>query len=552
MKQLTLLQMGDIHGHLLPRPNLRSDGAGGEEGGLARLYARIRQIRRTRPNVVLCNTGDTIQGSAEALYTRGQALVDVVDRFDVAAHVPGNWDYLYGKRRFLELFGPGTGPDARSRRWGAVAANVFDAETGDTLLPPFIVHEVAGIRIGFLGLSSERAISALGDWVTEGIRFAGNAKDLPRYVALLREERVDLIVLLSEFGLARNILIANDNPDIAIVLSSDMHEETRHPVIAASGAIVSEAGQDGIRLAQLDLTLDGGRIGHWDYRLHVIDCSIEADAGITALIDRIRKPFVDGPGFVPHTNPINGSVLATPIDTVIGQARIGLHRSNFSHETMLAAIEGSSTNFLADAIRERAGADVGHFRGFRYGTHVRPGPIRLEDIYHFIRVGPQIARTTISGRKLKNDIERSADGTFNPDPYQWTGGWLNAYAGLRFDLDVYRDRGHRVSNVMVQRAATTRWEALEPASDYTLAGYWYARDPQTVGGIATDSEVDVLAGSTGETLDATQAVVDYLQDHPADPALSRVAVASALPAPAYGNAEIQPLRGTAKDRASDD
>ena len=34
---LTLIHMGDLHGHLVPRPHLRSDGTGGTEGGLARI-----------------------------------------------------------------------------------------------------------------------------------------------------------------------------------------------------------------------------------------------------------------------------------------------------------------------------------------------------------------------------------------------------------------------------------------------------------------------------------------------------------------------------------
>jgi len=88
MALLTLLQIGDVHGHLLPRPNLRSDGTGHEEGGLARLYAKAQHIRQASPNALLFNTGDTIQGSAEALYTRGQALVEVIDKFGVDATSP--------------------------------------------------------------------------------------------------------------------------------------------------------------------------------------------------------------------------------------------------------------------------------------------------------------------------------------------------------------------------------------------------------------------------------------------------------------------------------
>jgi 2',3'-cyclic-nucleotide 2'-phosphodiesterase (5'-nucleotidase family) len=102
VKTIKLIHIGDIHGHLIPRPNLRSDGSGQKEGGLARMYTEIKKIRNK--NTILINTGDTIQGSAEALYTRGQALVDVVNMFKIDAFAPGNWEFVYGTERFRETF----------------------------------------------------------------------------------------------------------------------------------------------------------------------------------------------------------------------------------------------------------------------------------------------------------------------------------------------------------------------------------------------------------------------------------------------------------------
>ncbi|HQT31706.1 MAG TPA: bifunctional metallophosphatase/5'-nucleotidase [Thiobacillus sp.] len=546
--KITLVQIGDIHGHMIPRPTLRDEGEGGEEGGLARMFTKIEQIRQEKKNVVLFNTGDTIQGSAEALYTRGQALIDVLDRFGIEGMAPGNWDYLYGKDRFLELFGVGTGTGPSATRYGAVAANVYHAGTTNLLLPPYFVKNVNGVKIGVLGLSSERAINALGPFVTVGIDFTADAEEIPGYVDKLKhEEKVDLIILVSEFGLAKNVLIANANPEIDIVLSSDMHEETPREIIAESGAIVSEAGQDGTRIAQLDLVINPGeggkKIASYAYALHHITDDIKADKGIDSLVRNIRAPFVKGPALVAHTNPINGTVLATPIDKVVGIAEIDLYRGNFSDHPIPGVLEGSSSNFYADVFRDQAGADIGHFRGFRYGTRVRPGPIKLEDIYHHIPIGPQIAKITLTGQQIKNNIENSANGSLNPDVFAWTGGWLNGYGGVRMDIDAYRPLGSRISNVRIQRAATGTWEPLDPLASYTFAGYWYAQDPQVVGGIRTQAAVTVVKGADEEALDGTAVVANYLKNNVANPEMGRVNNLFALPAPVYGNPEIQPLLG---------
>src|SRR5947207_2194726 len=77
--EITLIHMGDVHGHLMPRPSVRGETAGKTEGGLARMYTKINEIRTRHPErTLLLNTGDTLQGSAEALFTRGQAMVDVL------------------------------------------------------------------------------------------------------------------------------------------------------------------------------------------------------------------------------------------------------------------------------------------------------------------------------------------------------------------------------------------------------------------------------------------------------------------------------------------
>ena len=100
--ELTLIHMGDLHGHLVPRPGFRDGQSGQMLGGLARMYTKIQEIRAREKNTLLVNGGDTVQGSAEVLFTRGQAIVDVLNRFNIDAFNPGNWDYVYGSRRFVE------------------------------------------------------------------------------------------------------------------------------------------------------------------------------------------------------------------------------------------------------------------------------------------------------------------------------------------------------------------------------------------------------------------------------------------------------------------
>ena len=551
--ELTVIHMGDLHGHLVPRPGFREDESDQMLGGLARMYTKIQEIREREKNTLLVNGGDTVQGSAEVLFTRGQAIVDVLNRFKIDAFNPGNWDYVYGSRRFVETFA-GKAPKAN---WNAIAANLyyvtveaepqtfFPASAGQRVLPPYVIRQFGDLKVGILGLTTDRGLPAVGRTVTRGLVFSRGEPELGEFIPFLRNvEKVDLLLVASELGLANNILLAQLYPGIDVILSSDMHEETRQPVVTPTGTIIVEEGQDGTMLGELNLKLSNGRLERWRWTAHAINDAIPEDPGIAEAVKKARKSFVSGPDFVEHTNPFNGARLSRPIDAVVGNTRVALNRGGFSRSDMPAVIEGSSHDLLTDAFRVISKADVGAMRGFRYGTNVPPGPIKLEDLYHFIPIGPEIGVVRIQGRWLKRQLENSAEGALDPNPASWTGGWLFAYSGLTMDLDPYRASGFRVSNIRVDG------KPLDPEAVYSYAGYWYADDPDDINGCecpkVPGTFIRLSRGENGEILDATDIVARYLEslpNHTADPQLHRMRLLKPLPKPLYGSPEVQPLRG---------
>jgi len=464
-KEVTLIHIGEIHGHTTPRDNVRSDSVGRKEGGLARMYTRIKAIRKDEPNALLINTGDTLQGSGEALYSRGQALVDVLDLFGIDAYAPGNWDWVYGKDRFVELFvTPADKKDPSLKRWGGLAANVYNdtnlngqLDAGEpTLLPAHRIKLTKdGVKVGIVGCTTNRGPQVVGTNVTRGLVFTDCSKEIPISVAALRDpdgngiwdegNGVDMIVLISEIELGRNIQLAKITPGIDVILNSDMHEETTRPVEVTSSdghtTLIVEEGQDGTMIGKMELELVNGRMINWEWKPYRIDDSLSEDSIVKSKVTAVRAPYTTG--FQPntHVNTFNGTYLKGSLDAKVGSAAVGLHRSGYSDDAMPAVIEGTSHNWIADAIRWWAKSDMATVRGFRYGTHVKPGDIKRGDLYHYVPIGPRIAKASrINMNQLRNQVDNSTLTVLGSDPAKdWAGGWLFAYSGEGFHmgLDAY-------------------------------------------------------------------------------------------------------------------
>ena len=77
---VTLIEMGDLHGTLVPHAAIVKNPDGSERevassGGLARLKTVVNDIRADNPDAVLLSTGDLTHGSAEAMFTVGDAMI---------------------------------------------------------------------------------------------------------------------------------------------------------------------------------------------------------------------------------------------------------------------------------------------------------------------------------------------------------------------------------------------------------------------------------------------------------------------------------------------
>src|SRR5262249_4679433 len=117
----------------------------GKVGGFAYLATLVKKLRADRPDALLLDGGDTWQGSATALWTRGQDMVEAAKLLGVDV-MTAHWEFTYGAPRVLE---------AIERDFKGhidfVAQNVRTVDFGDPVFQPYVIRELNGIPVAIIG-----------------------------------------------------------------------------------------------------------------------------------------------------------------------------------------------------------------------------------------------------------------------------------------------------------------------------------------------------------------------------------------------------------------
>src|SRR5205823_9940511 len=111
----------------------------GTVGGFAHLATLVKQFKAQRPGALLLDGGDTWQGSATALWTKGQDMVDAGKLLGVDV-MTGHWEFTLGAQRVKEIV-----EKDFAGRVEFLAQNIKTADFGDPVFKPYVLREMNGV-----------------------------------------------------------------------------------------------------------------------------------------------------------------------------------------------------------------------------------------------------------------------------------------------------------------------------------------------------------------------------------------------------------------------
>lgn len=483
-RTLSFIAVNDLHGQMVPRLDLARDPSTNtaiavERGGLARAAGLIKRIRAENPFNLLMDLGDAYHGSVEALYTNGNALVGPMNALGFDVGILGNWDFAYGPdvtrlryasmsataRFALGLVSAGRGQGQEIERVGypVIAANItatMGPVQGQSFLPATLIRDIGGVKVGLIGLASDM-VEEMHPMLAAGLEFvqgeAAYKELIDHHAAKLRAQGAQVVAVLSHLGIHKDYRLAQIvQPGVDVFFSSHTHEASFEPLVAKSGALVVEPGNDGY-LGRMDLSVSEGRVVGYRWRLYPITPDTPEDALIKAQVEAARAPFlVSDPGLA--LSPVMGQqTLNQPINTVIGRSAGVLHRRG--------ALENPFNDTFADLLRDYAGTELALTPGFRFDAVVQR-EITLEDVYRYFPVAYTVAAAKITGRRLKEILETRLTKTFSTQVFQQAGGWMDGLGGLEASLDLAAPDGARVKQMRLMKSG----EIILPERLLTIAG----------------------------------------------------------------------------------
>ena len=411
----------------------------GKVGGFAHLATLIKRVRAQRPGALLLDGGDSWQGSATALWTKGQDMVDACKLLGVDI-MTGHWEFTLGAERVKQIL-----ENDFAGGIEFLAQNVATADFGDPVFKPYTIREVNKVPVAIVGQAFPYTPIAHPRHLFPDWTFGIQEESLQKTIDEARAKGAHAVVLLSHNGMDVDLKLASRVSGIDAILGGHTHDAMPDATLVKNSGgvtLVTNAGSNGKFLGVLDLDVRNGALKGYQYRLlPVFSQMLPPDPAMQAHIERIRAPYL---------RRLQEPLALT--ETLL------YRRGNFN---------GTFDQLIVDALREVKGAQIALSPGFRWGTSLLPRQmITMEHVLAQTAITyPHSTLTQMTGETLKAILEDVADNLFNPDPYLQQGGDMVRTGGLHYTCDPTKKIGSRISNM------TLNGKPIDPDRSYKVAGW---------------------------------------------------------------------------------
>ena len=247
MKELTILHTNDMHGDFFIE-----DRDGVESGGLVRLSGYVQRERQINPNTLYVIAGDMFRGSIIDSEYLGLSTIDLINMVNPDVATLGNHEVDYGLAHLLFL--------EKCASFPIINANLFVTMNHKRLFQPYIIKEINGMKVLFIGILTDLVIATarkeqvIGSFV--------DTEEAAKCVEVIcdnyRTEDIDLTVLVTHIGIAEDRKLAellHESSGVDLIIGGHSHTFMQEPEVV-NGIPIVQAGYGTDQIGRLDLIVD--------------------------------------------------------------------------------------------------------------------------------------------------------------------------------------------------------------------------------------------------------------------------------------------------------
>jgi 5'-nucleotidase len=453
-----LLAINDFHGNLEPPSGSNGRLAGVDAGGAEYLSTHLSRLAARNANTLIVAAGDLI-GASPLLSSmfNDEPTIEALNAMGVDVSSVGNHEFDEGWHELLRIQNGGChaehGCSGNTPFKGAayqyLAANVlFDPRTSrrsGPILPAYVIKEIGGARIGFIGLTLQDTPELVMAAGVKGLRFEREAETVNRWVRVLQAQKVRaIVVLIHEGGFPAvdtdyngcpelsgriNDIAKRMSDDVDVIVSGHTH---RAYICTIDKKLVTSASAFGRAITAIDLELDRktNELVSKTARNVIVTRDVAKDPAQTAVIEKYR--------------PFYARVAGRIIGTIAGDLT---REENAAGESILGNVIADGTLEYAQSAPDAGGADVAFMNpgGIRAdllhesAANGQPRPLSYGEVSSVLPFRNRVVVQTMTGETLRQVLEQQFD---NIGPGQ--DRMLKVSRGFRYSYDRTAPKSRRV------------------------------------------------------------------------------------------------------------
>ena len=436
--------------------------------GYSKLAAMKNELSETYTNVGVVSVGDFVQGGTLGAVSKGEYIVNLMNKVGYDAIALGNHEFDYQLPRLNEL-------NAMSNT-KFISCNFQKIGEDKSYFEPYTIVSYGNVDVAYIAITTPETINS-----SSPAQFKNDKGEL---IYTFNESKLydivqtninaaetagaDYVIALSHIGYDESGNLADitdviENTDgFDVVLDAHSHSVIEEKVIkdkSGDDVLLTSTGTKFEYIGKLTI-----KNGAFDTELVEVESYTKTDPVVDAYITEINENY------------------AQLGNRKIGESKVEFITHDKDGNRLVRNAETNLGNFCSDALRVMTGADMSFVNGGGLRAPMESGDITFNDIFSVFPFNNQIVTAEISGQILIDFLEMAVmnypeeDGSF---PHM-SGVTFSVNKSIPTSVKVDEngffekvDGAYRVYNVKVLDKTSGEYKALDPNGKYILAGFNY-------------------------------------------------------------------------------